>query len=254
MLKLLIVEDETPARKELRYLIEEASSSVEALQIREAKNGREALETVAAQEIDAAFIDINLGDIEGISLAQELLRMRKNLKIVFATAYDEYAVEAFKLNALDYILKPFEAERVRTALTRIRNQIESSRRNASDDTCNKVARIAGEIRKLSIWNGDRVILVEIDQIVFITTCDRNSRVCTLSGAYLSNQPLSYFEQKFSDDKFMRVNRSYLVNLEQIKEILPWFNHSYLLKMKGYEKEEIVISRNKIKDFRLLFDF
>ncbi|HEY8392801.1 MAG TPA: LytTR family transcriptional regulator DNA-binding domain-containing protein [Capillibacterium sp.] len=254
LLKLLIVDDETPARKELRYLLEEASPPEETLQIWEAKNGREALETVAAREIDAAFIDINLGDIGGINLAQELLELQKNLMIVFATAYDEYAVEAFKINALDYILKPFEAERVGLALTRILKQMENARSSAADDTLDKVARLAGGIRKLPLWQGDRVLLVDLDQIVLITTDDRNSRVCTLSGTYLSNQPLSYFEQKFANEKFMRVNRSYLVNLEHIKEILPWFNHSYLLKMKGYEKEEIVISRNKIKDFRRLFDF
>ena len=249
MLKLLIVEDEASARKELRYLIEEASSSVERLQIWEAKNGREALEIVAEYDIDAAFIDINLGDVKGTNLAQELVQFRKNLKIVFATAYDKYAVEAFELNALDYILKPFEPERVRLALTRI----ESSCANP-EETRDKISRIAGEIRKLSVWNGDRVLLIEIDQIVFITTADRNCRICTLQGVYYTNQPLTYFEQKFTDHSFMRVNRSYLVNLEQIVEILPWFNHSYLLKMKGYEKEEIVISRNKIKEFRVLFDF
>ena len=197
MLKLLIVEDETPARKELRYLIEEASSPPEVLEIREARNGREALETVAAHELDAAFIDINLGDIDGISLAQELLEMCKDLKIVFATAYDEYAVEAFRLNALDYILKPFEAERVSSALTRIRNQLEGARNHPSAETLAKVARLAGEIRKLPLWHGDRVILLDIDQIVFITTSERNSQVCTLGGTYLSNQPLAYFEQKFA---------------------------------------------------------
>jgi DNA-binding LytR/AlgR family response regulator len=249
MLKLLIVEDEAPARKELRYLIEEASSPVEIPQIWEAKSGREALEAVAGHDIDAAFIDISLGDVKGTDLAQELIQIRKNIKIVFATAYDKYAVEAFELNALDYILKPFEPERVRLALTRI----ESSCANP-DDTRDKIFRIAGEIRKVSVWNGDRVILIEIDQIVFITIANRNCQICTLKGVYYANQPLSYFEQKFVEYSFMRVNRSYLVNLEQIMEILPWFNHSYLLKMRGYEEEEIVISRNRIKDFRLLFDF
>lgn len=248
MLKLLIVDDEAPARKELRFLIE---SSAELVQIREAKNGREALEAVAGQSYDAAFIDINLGDIDGISLAKELLEVQKDLRLIFATAYDAYAVKAFELNALDYILKPFEPNRVKMALERIRN---GPVLNEAQGINNIKSLANGKIRKISLWNGDRVVLIDINEIVFVTTFERRCRVCVLEGHYLSNQPLSYFETKFSEAGFWRVNRSYLVNLEHILEILPWFNHSYLLKMRGYEKEEIVISRNKIKDFRLLFGF
>ena len=247
VLKLLIIDDETPARKELRFLIESASETVE---IREAKNGREALEIAAGQRFDAAFVDINLGDIDGISLAKELLKLQKNLRFVFATAYDAYAVKAFELNALDYILKPFEPTRIKMALERIQNNSFFKER----DLKKALNGMAEKVHKISLWNGDRVILIDINEIVFIATYERHCRVCTLKDSYLSNQPLSYFESKLSDASFLRVNRSYLVNLDHILEILPWFNNAYLLKMRGYEKEEIVISRNKIKDFRLLFDF
>ncbi len=242
-MKLLIVDDEAPARKELKFLIE---CSTENIQTREAKNGREALEKIADESFDAAFVDINLGDIDGISLAKELVEFQKNLRIVFATAYDDYAVKAFELNALDYILKPFELDRIKTALARIKN--------SSGINQGILTGMAEKIRKISLWNGDRVILIDINEIVFIATSGRHCRVCALRNNYISSQPLNYFESKFREAGFLRVNRSYLVNLEHILEILPWFNHTYLLKMSGYEKEEIVISRNKIKDFRLLFDF
>lgn len=251
MLKLLIVDDEAPARKELRFLIE---SSAETVQIREAKNGREALEAAAVQDFNAAFIDINLGDIDGISLAKELLELQKNLRVVFATAYDAFAVKAFELNAVDYILKPFEPDRIKMALARIQNNPAINEGQASNNIKSSLNGITEKIRKISLWNGDRVVLIDINEIVFVAASERHCRVCALKGVYLSTRPLSYFEAKFSEAGFWRVNRSYLVNLDHILEILPWFNHSYLLKMRGYEKEEIVISRNKIKDFRLLFGF
>jgi two-component system response regulator LytT len=247
MLKILVVDDEEPARKELRFLIESSAATV---QIEEAKNGREALELIRTNHFDAAFIDINLGDLDGVSLARELLELQPNLKIVFATAYDAYALKAFELHALDYLLKPFEPHRVAMALTRI----QSDAFHSQDAVANGIHRMAEKIRKLSLWNGDRVILIDIAEIIFIATSDRSCRICTLKDVYSSGQPLGYFEQKLHNGDFLRVNRSYLVNLEHILEILPWFNHSYLIKVRKYEREEIVISRNKIKYFRLLFDF
>jgi two-component system response regulator LytT len=251
VLKLLIIDDEAPARKELRFLIE---SSAETVLILEAKNGREALEAAAGQDFNVAFIDINLGDIDGISLARELLELQKNLRVVFATAYDAFAVKAFELNALDYILKPFEPDRIKMALERIQNNPAINEGQASNNIKSSLNGITEKIRKISLWNGDRVVLIDINEIVFVAASERHCRVCALKGDYLSGRPLSYFETKFGEAGFWRVNRSYLVNLDHILEILPWFNHSYLLKMRGYEKEEIVISRNKIKDFRLLFGF
>lgn len=247
MLKLLIIDDEMPARKELCYLIQ---SSTGLNQVWEAKNGQEALEVVANQSVDAAFVDIELGDIDGISLAKELLELQPDLKIIFATAYDEYAIKAFELNALDYVLKPFEQNRIQMALLRIQN----NEMVTSDLAANNINQINSKMRKLSLWNGDRIILIELDQIVFITTSERSCEIYTFNATYSSSQPLGYFEQKFKGDKFLRANRSYLVNLEHIMEILPWFNHSYRLKMRQYEQEEILISRNRIKEFRQVLGF
>jgi DNA-binding LytR/AlgR family response regulator len=246
-MNFLIVEDEEPAQKELRFLIESYAGTV---QCREAKNGREALELVRTNKFDAAFIDINLGDLDGIALARELLELQPGLKIVFATAYDAYALKAFELHALDYLLKPFEPHRVAMALSRIQNDPLLS----PGASAIGIQRMAEKIRKLSLWNGDRIILIDIAEIVFIATSGRSCRICTLKNVFTSGQPLGYFEQKLHDGDFLRVNRSYLANPEHILEILPWFNHSYLIKMRKYEQEEIVISRSKIKYFRLLFDF
>ncbi len=115
MNSILVVDDEKPARKELRYLIE---SIVGMTDILEARSGHEALKLIQSNPIDIAFIDINLGDMDGITLAKEGKKITGNLKVIFSTAYDAYAVKAFEINAVDYIMKPFEQQRVEKALQR----------------------------------------------------------------------------------------------------------------------------------------
>lgn len=250
-MRILIVDDERPARLELQFLIGELAGEVK---IFEAQTSREALEIAGAHRLDGAFVDIALGDDNGLQLASQLLEIQERLKIVFATAYDTYAVKAFELNAVDYLLKPFEKQRVAMALNRIRLAAGQSESEETDHFKELVARMAGKVNKVSLWTGDRVMLLAIETIVFVTTAGRTSRLCTLKGEFLSTQPLCYYQEKFKAHPFLRANRSYLVNLEHILEIQPWFNNAFLLKMRHYETEEIVISRNHIKEFRHLFDF
>lgn len=250
-MKILIVDDERPARLELRFLVEELGGKVRIL---EAQNSREALEIARSHPLDGAFIDIALGDDSGLELAGHLLELQERLKIVFATAYDTYAVKAFELNAVDYLLKPFEKHRVATALKRIQSTIGQTESGEEDHFKELVARMAGKVNKLSLWTGDRVVLLAIESIVFVTTAGRTCRLCTLAGEFSSSQTLCYYQEKFKAHPFLRANRSYLVNLEHILEIQPWFNNAFLLKMRHYETEEIAISRNHIKEFRHLFDF
>lgn len=251
MLTMLVVDDELPARKELRFLIENTAFPV---QILEAQNGWEALEISAKQKVDAAFIDISMGDMDGFSLAQKLLAQDEKIKIVFATAYDAYAVKAFEIQAVDYLLKPFEQHRVEQALNRIVGNEAVEEKGSIADAPQHFQRLLEKVQKISVWKGDKVMLVPIADIVLVAVANRSCRICALQDMFFSNQPLGYFEHKFQDYNFFRVNRSYLINLDHIIEIQPWFNNSYSVKMRNYEDEEIVISRSSIKEFRLLFDF
>lgn len=247
---ILVVDDETPARKELRYLIENTAAMSEII---EARSGHEAMKLFHTRPVGVAFIDINLGDMNGIILAKEALKMDEKLKIVFSTAYDTYAVKAFELDAVDYIMKPYEQQRVAMALLRAgfdTNQDTDDSKEVSTD----LNWMAEKLKKLSLWKGDRVILIDIDDIVFLAMEDRNCRICTLNDEFISHQTLGYFQQKFRKNNFYRANRSYLVNLDHIVEIQPWFNNSYSIKVKNYPQEQIIISRNTIKDFRMLLDF
>lgn len=252
---VLVVDDEQPARKELRFLIENAGGMGD---IFEAKSGHEALTLFQTCNIDIAFIDISLGDMDGIALAREARKLDSRLKIIFATAYNAYAVKAFELEAIDYIMKPFEQQRVEIALKRAQSQYQSvtadPQLNPKTDISPNLSQMAEHLKKFSLWKGDRVILIDIEDVVFMATAERNCRICTVNDEFVSHQSLGYFQQKFQNNNFYRANRSYLVNLNHILEIQPWFNNAYLLKMKHYESEEIIISRNTIKEFRMLLDF
>lgn len=249
MNSILVVDDEKPARKELRYLIENIIGMTD---IFEARSGHEALKLIQSNPIDIAFIDINLGDMDGITLAKEGKKITGNLKVIFSTAYDAYAVKAFEINAVDYIMKPYEQQRVEKALQRAR--FSDSSADWPRETPSSPCWMAEKLKKLSLWKGDRVLPIDIDDIVFLAMADRNCRICTIHDEFISHQTLGYFQEKLKNNHFYRVNRSYLVNLDHITEIQPWFNNSYMIKVKNYPQEEIIISRNIIKDFRMLLDF
>ncbi|HBE76551.1 MAG TPA: hypothetical protein DDW65_02030 [Firmicutes bacterium] len=247
---ILVVDDEKPAREELRSLIENAATMSEII---EAKSGQEALRFLQTRTIEVAFIDVNLGDMNGIALAKEALNINHNLKIIFSTAYDTYAVKAFELDAVDYIMKPYEQQRVEIALQRVQLAANPDL-NEYSGTSADICRMAEKLKKLSLWKGDRVIPIDIDDIVFLAMVDRNCRICTINDEFFSHQTLGYFQEKLKNNHFYRINRSFLVNLDYIIEIQPWFNNSYRIKVKNYPQEEIIISRNIIKDFRMLLDF
>lgn len=247
--RVLVVDDETPARKELMYLI---SSVIDDVEILEARDGEEALNIINKSNIDAAFIDINMPDIDGISLAREIYGINSEIKIIFATAYDCYAIKAFDLDAVDYILKPFEERRVKTAIEKL---IKTVKDEDSIDTIKSfIKESEWKINKISVWKGDRVILIDVNDIVYIMADGRNTLIKTICGEFPSNQNLCDFERKLCNNKFMRIHRSYIINLEHVKEILPWFNNTYVIKMNKYEKDEIPISRKQIKTIRDIFEF
>lgn len=247
--RILVVDDETPARKELIYII---SSAKENIQVFEARDGEEALYIINKINIDAAFLDINMPDIDGISLAREIYEINNKIKIIFATAYDYYAIKAFDLDAVDYILKPFEENRVKMAIEKLLKSIEDE--NSMDSIKNFIKESEWKINKISVWKSDRVILIDVSDIVYIMADGRNTLIKTICGEFPSNQNLCDFERKLCNNNFLRIHRSYIINLEQVKEILPWFNNTYVIKMNKYEKDEIPISRKQIKTIREIFEF
>lgn len=229
-LKVIIVDDEPYAIKELRYLLEEYSDFEIC---GEARTREECLRLVAREQPDVAFLDIELQGENGINIAKEINKINSDIYIVFATAYSQYAVDAFTVDAFDYILKPFEDERIIEVVEKIRQRVLPKR---LPDL-------------ITAWKDDRMVVLSPDEIVYCGIDDGKTVLKTLKGEYTVPNTLSNLEGKLKSFDFMRTHKSFVVNLKYIKEIIPWFNHTYLLVMKGYEEDEVPVSRTYMKRFK-----
>lgn len=229
-LRVIIVDDEPYAIRELRYLLEEYSDFEIC---GEGRTREECLRLVAKVQPDVVFLDIELQGENGIDIAKEINRINEDIYIVFATAYSQYAVDAFSVEAFDYILKPFEDERIIEVVERIRRTIEPKS-------------LPGLI---TAWKEDRMVVLSPSEIVYCCIEDEKTVIKSLKGEYTIPLTLSSLEKKLSSLGFMRTHKSFIVNLEHIDEIVPWFNHTYILVMKGYEEDEVPVSRTYMKKFR-----
>lgn len=245
MLKALIIDDEPLARDELAYLLKRSKevdiiASVDTIE--------RALEEVHSNTIDVVFLDIQLADESGLDLAQKLQDLDYKPAIVFATAFDEYALNAFELQAIDYILKPYDEDR-------ILKTVEKIIRLASPhfkESLNKKQKRHLKQDKLAINVDERIILVTFEEILYIYTLDGKTVVVTEKYSYQVNEPLISIERKLQDTSFIRVHRSYIVNIDKIIEIQPWFHSTYNLIMRDQEK--VPVSRTYTKELKQLFDF
>lgn len=239
-MKIAVIDDERPARSELIHQITEILPQV---QICEADSGAMAIELIGRESFDMLFIDINLNDMEGTTLAAAAKKLLPKARIVFATAYSEYAVKAFELGVDDYILKPFSSERVR----RVLDKCQSARNIEHKD------RVARAGRKLSVNTDRKIILIDIDQIVYAESAGKKSLLHTRSGDYTDGRLLGDLEKKLEFYGFFRVHKSFLVNPDYIIEMFPWASSSLALRMQGFEQDIIPVGREKLKAFRRMMD-
>ena len=242
MLKVFIVDDEPLARDEMAYLLKR-TKEVEI--VGEADCIYEALTQIESIKVDVMFIDIQLADDSGLVLAKKINEMDDPPQIVFATAYDEYALEAFELNAIDYILKPFEEQRVHHTIKKILNQ----RRHVASETKGATQRASSlvKLNKVALNVNEKIVMVTITDILYIRTQSGSTIIVTKKGSYEVNEPLIGFERKLKNTSIVRVHRAYLVNLDRIVEIEPWFHSTYNLIMEDGEK--IPVSRTYVKDLK-----
>lgn len=235
-MRIAVVDDERPARRELIHQIQEILP--EAV-ISEADSGVAALELFGSQSFDILFLDIELNDMEGTTLAAAVRRMMPEARIIFATAYSNYAVKAFELGAENYILKPFDPERLKQALDRCIMRMEEKRTAPAP---------AG---RLAVNTNRKTVFLDISQIAYIETQGRSCVIHTSSGDYAENLLLGDYEKKLSPYGFYRIHKSYLVNLNAVSELFPWASNSVALKMRGFEKDILPVSREKVRQLRQL---
>lgn len=242
IVKIAVVDDERPARKEL---IHQIRSVLPDCEIEEADSGQSALELLSCSSFDLLFLDINLNDMEGTTLAAAAKRMLPEAKIVFATAYSQYAVKAFELGVDNYILKPFDPDRVRRVLEMCMESPHSFKGEKEHQTG------AFSSNRLAINVNRTIILLDISQIVYIETSGRGCIIHTAQKDYTENQLLGEYEKRLTPCGFCRIHKSFLVNLNCITELFPWANGSMAVKMQGFEKNVLPVSREKVKHLRQL---
>lgn len=249
MIRVFIVEDELPARDELKYLLLR-TGQVEI--VGEGEGMEDSLQQIRLLEPDLVFLDIELGQESGLELAEQIASWEHCPLIVFATAYDEHALRAFELKALDYILKPFAEASVLETLDKLNKLSESCQRFTLQKSPRKIlGQKTEQVNRLAVSSGDRITMVKINEIVFIGSEERQVFVQTLDQRYLMDLPLYEMETKLASCSFLRVHRGYLINLNHILEIEPWFNGTLNLFMEGGYK--VPVSRSYLKAFKNSLD-
>ena len=257
-LRVIVVDDEQLAREELCYQLEQVAGIDIVAQ---ATNGIEALSAIDRHEPDLVFLDIQMPGLGGFEVARRLLeRADDSPAFVFVTAFDQHAIEAFEVNAVDYLLKPVEAGRLEQALQRARKRVENDRQpaetgmNPSNDQIERIVKMmaARQVRRdqVAIKVGERLMLVQADEIIFASLTDESINIVTGQVAGTSNyRTLDDLQARLDPDVFWRVHRSHLVNINKIKEIVPWFSRNFILRMKDTKGSEIPVSRSQTKRLR-----
>ncbi|PYI50746.1 LytR/AlgR family response regulator transcription factor [Paenibacillus flagellatus] len=249
MLKALIVDDEPISRDELAYLLRR-TGLVEV--VGEADRLDRALALVRETEPDVVFLDIQLEGESGMDMARTIRDQGGEAKpeIVFATAYDEYALQAFELNASDYVLKPFEESRIKRAVEKVAKLIE--RRGADAATAVRRPKQPERPERLPVSVDDRIMLIPADRIVYVGFEDGKTVIATDDRDYRVNEPLTTLERRLEHGSFFRVHRAYVVNLDAVVEIQPWFHSTCNLIMRN--GASVPVSRTYLKELKQLLGF
>ncbi len=275
-LTAIIADDEELAREELAYLLEKIGG-VEV--VGKASNGIEAFDLVRTRRPDLAFMDVQMPGMDGFAVIKKLLGAQRERpqqtmpQIVFATAYDRYAVRAFEVNAVDYLLKPFDRTRVQRTLEKVRGRLSdqmAAMQVAKDDRGNApqlaavlkmleerpAAKDPGKLGagKVVLRAQNRLLLIDQREICYASIEEGAISVVTQNAEGCSNcRTLDDLMEQLSPEDFWRVHRSFVVNIHHIREVVPWFKSSYQLRMNDRKQSEIPVSRAQTKRLRELFN-
>lgn len=246
--KVLIADDEMPARSKMKRLLKKFDD-VEL--IHEAENGVDALEHIQKLKPDIAFLDIEMPGLNGIEVASNL-DGDDIPYLVFATAYNEHAIKAFELNAIDYLLKPFNEERLEETLEKIRNSprgkyLEDLKEGLSGLEEGREDLQLPFSNKIPIPTFDRYLLVDYADVALVEVEDRNTVLYVGAKSYQMSQTLDYFEKKLPKDQFFRVNRSSLIGLAHVDEIVIWFGNRFKIVLKN--GKEVISSRERSRTLK-----
>jgi two-component system response regulator LytT len=245
----ILVDDEQLACEELAYLLKEFPD-VELLAT--GRNGLEALRLVEDLEPDLVFLDVQMPGLDGLGVIQKL--REKNVPLphfILATAYDQYALQAFRWEALDYLVKPIEKERLAVSIERARKVIAEKGKMA-EATAAPASKPGPQRTKLLVKNSNRNFIVDAQDVIYATIDDGLITVVATNVEGESNyRTIEELQSNLDGDTFWRVHRSFLVNIHRIKEVIPWFKSSFQLRMDDKRHTEIPVSRVQTKRLRAL---
>ncbi|MCY3034952.1 LytR/AlgR family response regulator transcription factor [Aerococcus mictus] len=237
-MKVLIVDDEQMARQELAYLVKEHD---QVSQVKTADSIDQAITMMLDEKPDILFLDIHLEGETGFDLAKKLKAVHNPPYLIFATAYDQYALEAFEANANDYILKPFEESKIHAAIDKYYQSLERASGQVDQDQESK------RHEAIPIQSNDRVYLLRPEEIFLVSVQGHTLSIESYDKTYEMAGSLSAIEKKLPKDLFLKTHRSYLINIDQIQEIQPWFNQTYQVTLRNGSK--VPVSRSYLKDFK-----
>ena len=248
-LRAVLVDDEQLARDELGFLLGQVGG-IEV--VGQADNGFEALTAIDRLQPDVVFLDVQMPGLNGFEVARRMLEKQVPSHIIFVTAYDQHAIEAFEVNAVDYLLKPVDPTRLAVSVQRAQRRVTSDR--PLNDQLEKIVQSVVDRQnrreRLAIKVGERFLLVQADEVIYASLADDNITVVTNQHVGTSNyRTLDELQARLDPSVFWRVHRSHLVNINKIKEIVPWFNRNYILKMKDGKSTEIPVSRTQTRRLR-----
>lgn len=234
-IRTLIADDELYSRDELKHLL----SSYPAIQVvGEAETGESAVMKALQLQPDVVFLDVEMPKMTGMEAAKSLLELKKVPLIVFATAYPQFAAEAFRYEAVDYLLKPYDDEQLRETIQRIEKRFLTQK----DKEPGKQA------GKLAVEGDGEILYLEPKEILYISREEKFSKIITRTNEYETKTPLKDLESRLLPYSFFRIHKSYLVNLDYVTRLTPWFNGAYQLQIEGREGM-LSVSRNYVKSLR-----
>ena len=255
MLRAIVVDDEQLAREELCYQLQQLG---EIEVVAQAGDGLEALSAIERSDPDLVFLDVQMPGLTGLEVARRLVDDDQAPAVVFVTAYDQRAIEAFEVNAVDYLLKPVEAVRLEQAVQRARKRLTSDRSGGGKGPLNEqleqfVKMMTGRQSRreqVAVKVGERFLLVQAEEIIYASLADESINIVTGQVSGTSNyRTLDDLQARLDPEVFWRVHRSHLVNINKVKEIVPWFSRNYILRMKDAKGTEIPVSRSQTKRLR-----
>jgi two-component system, LytTR family, response regulator LytT len=255
MLRAIVVDDEQLAREELCYQLQQLG---EIEVVAQAGDGLEALSAIERSDPDLVFLDVQMPGLTGLEVARRLVEDDQAPAVVFVTAYDQRAIEAFEVNAVDYLLKPVEAVRLEQAVQRARKRLTSDRSGGGKGPLNEqleqfVKMMTGRQSRreqVAVKVGERFLLVQAEEIIYASLADDSINIVTGQVSGTSNyRTLDDLQARLDPEVFWRVHRSHLVNINKVKEIVPWFSRNYILRMKDAKATEIPVSRSQTKRLR-----